>query len=176
VEISICTNAAMEYNEAGGVMETRFIADAMLGKLARWMRVLGCDVEYFPAIGDRELVELAAGSGRLILTRDTLLVRRRWARDNHFLVEGDDSRQQLRQVVERFAIDPSARFLSRCLACNALLAEIGKSVVRERVPAYIYETQENFRVCPICSRIYWQGTHRQGMAREIAQLLKTGPL
>ena len=58
-------------------METKFIADAMLGKLARWMRVLGCDVEYFPSIGDRELVELAARSGRLILTRDTLLVRRR---------------------------------------------------------------------------------------------------
>jgi uncharacterized protein len=159
----------------GGVMETRFIADAMLGKLARWMRVLGCDVAYFPAIGDRELVELAASSGRLILTRDTLLVRRRRARDNHFFVEGDDFRKQLRQVVERFAIDPNARFLTRCLACNALLAEIGKGAVRERVPPYIYETQEEFRVCPICSRIYWQGTHRQGMAREIAQLLKTGP-
>jgi len=154
-------------------METRFIADAMLGKLARWMRILGCDVEYFPAIGDRELVELAVSSGRLILTRDTLLVRRRWARDNHFFVEGDDFRNQLRQVVERFAIDPSARFLTRCLACNALLAEIGKSAVRERVPSYIYETQAEFRVCPICSRIYWQGTHRQRMAREIAEVLTT---
>jgi hypothetical protein len=120
-------------------------------------------------------VELAESSGRLILTRDTLLVRRRRARDNHFFVEGDDFRQQLRQVVERFAIDPNARFLTRCLACNALLAEIGKGAVRERVPPYIYETQEEFGVCPICSRIYWQGTHRQGMAREIAQLLKTGP-
>jgi uncharacterized protein with PIN domain len=156
-------------------METRFIADAMLGKLARWMRVLGCDVEYFPAIGDRELVELAASSGRLILTRDTLLVRRRRARDNHFFVEGDDFRSQLRQVVERFAIDPYARFLTRCLACNSLLAEIGKGDVRERVPPYIYETEAEFRVCPVCRRIYWQGTHRQGMAREIAQLLKTGP-
>jgi uncharacterized protein with PIN domain len=114
----------------GRVMETRFIADAMLGKLARWMRVLGCDVAYFPAIGDRELVELAESSGRLILTRDTLLVKRRRARDNHFFVEGDDFRSQLRQVVERFAIDPNAHFLTRCLACNALLAEIGKGAVR----------------------------------------------
>jgi uncharacterized protein with PIN domain len=157
------------------VMETRFIADAMLGKLARWMRVLGCDVEYFPSIGDRELVKLAAGSGRLILTRDTLLVRRREARSNHFFVEGDDFRSQLRQVVERFAIDPSDRFLTRCLECNALLAEIGKSAVRERVPAYIYETQAEFRSCPICSRIFWQGTHRHGMAMEIERLLKPGP-
>lgn len=156
-------------------METRFVADAMLGKLARWMRVLGCDVEYFPSIGDRELVELAASSGRLILTRDTLLVRRRGARSNHFFVEGDDCRSQLRQVVERFAIDPFAHFLTRCLECNAQLAVIGKSAVRKRVPAYIYETQTEFRICPICGRIYWQGTHRHGMAREIAQLLKPGP-
>lgn len=156
-------------------METRFIADAMLGRLARWMRVLGCDVAYFPAIGDRELVELAESSGRLILTRDTLLVRRRWARENHFLVEGDDFRSQLRQVVERFAIDPNASFLTRCLACNALIEEIGKGSVRERVPTYIYETHEGFRVCPICNRIYWQGTHRQGMAGEIAQLLRAVP-
>jgi len=155
-------------------METKFIADAMLGKLARWMRVLGCDVEYFPSIGDRELVELAARSGRLILTRDTLLVRRRGARSNHFFVEGDDFRNQLRQVVERFAIDPSARSLTRCLECNALLAEIGKSNVREKVPSYIYETQAEFRVCPICSRIYWRGTHWQGIVREMAELLKPG--
>jgi hypothetical protein len=165
-----------EYNDSGGgVMETRFIADAMLGKLARWMRVLGCDVEYFPSIGDRELVELAAGSGRLILTRDTLLVRRRGARSNHFFVEGDDFRSQLRQVVERFAIDPSALFLTRCLACNTLLAEIGKGAVRERVPPYIHETQAEFRICPTCGRIYWQGTHRERMAREIAEILKPGP-
>jgi uncharacterized protein with PIN domain len=156
-------------------METKFIADAMLGKLARWLRVLGCDVEYFSSIGDRELVELAARTGRLILTRDTLLVRRRGARNNHFFVEGDDFRNQLRQVVEHFDIDPSARFLTRCLGCNALLAEIEKSAALERVPSYIYETQVEFRVCPICSGIYWQGTHRQGMARELEECLKPGP-
>ncbi len=91
-------------------MEPKFIADAMLGKLARWLRVLGCDVEYFPLIGDAELVARASRTGRLILTRDTLLVRRRGARDNHFFVAGDHFRDQLRQVVERFGIDPAGAF------------------------------------------------------------------
>lgn len=143
----------------------------MLGKLARWLRVLGCDVEYFPFIGDAELVARATRTGRLILTRDTLLVRRRGARGNHFLVSGDHFRDQLRQVVERFAIDPAGRFLTRCLECNDLLAEIGKDNVRDRVPPYVYATQEVFRSCPLCGRLYWQGTHREKMALEVENIL-----
>lgn len=152
--------------------EPLFIADAMLGKLARWLRVLGCDVEYFPLIGDGELVARATRTGRLILTRDTLLVRRRGARANHFFVAGDHFRDQLRQVVERFAIDPAGRFLNRCLERNALLAEIGKSNVRDRVPPYVYAKRELFRACPSCGRVYWQGTHREKMAREVEDILE----
>jgi len=147
-----------------------FIADAMLGKLARWLRVMGCDVEYFPLIGDRELVARAGETGRLILTRDTLLVRRREARGNHFFVTGDHFRDQLRQVVERFAIDPAGRFLTRCLECNTLLTEIEKENVRARVAPYVYTTQEIFHACPSCGRLYWQGTHRERMAVEVADI------
>lgn len=144
----------------------------MLGKLACWLRALGCDVEYFPLIGDADLVARAALTSRLILTRDTLLVLRRGARANHFFVEGDHFRDQLRQVVARFDIDPAGRFLTRCLKCNALLAEIGKDNVRDRVPPYVYATQDMFRSCPVCGRLYWQGTHREKMAREVEDILK----
>jgi hypothetical protein len=144
----------------------------MLGKLARWLRVLGCDVEYFPLIDDKDLVARANLTGRLILTRDTLLVRCRMARANHFFVVGDHFRDQLRQVVENFAIDPAGRFLTRCLECNALLTEIGKDNVRDLVPPYVYATQEMFRACPLCGRLYWQGTHREKMAREVEDILK----
>jgi uncharacterized protein with PIN domain len=146
----------------------------MLGKLARWLRVLGCDVEYFPSIEDAELVERAARSGRLILTRDTLLVRRRGARANHFFVEGDRFRDQLRQVVDRFAIDPAEHLLSRCLECNTLLAEADKSAVCGRVPPYVLATQAEFRACPSCGRIYWQGTHRERMMKELEEILGRG--
>jgi len=152
--------------------EPRFIADAMLGKLARWLRILGCDVEYFPFIWDDELLARAGRTGRMILTRDTLLVRRREARANHFFVKGDHFRDQFRQVVEHFAIKPSGNFLTRCLECNALLAEIGKNAVRDKVPQYVYATQSDFRVCPACDRLYWKGTHRDKMAREVEEILK----
>jgi len=143
----------------------------MLGRLARWLRVLGCDVEYFPSIEDAELVALAARTGRLILTRDTLLVRRKGARANHFFVEGDHFRDQLRRVVEHFSINPAGRFLTRCLECNSLLAEIGKDSTADRVPPYVFATQTVFRSCPFCGRLYWQGTHRERMMREVEEIL-----
>ncbi len=152
-------------------MEQKFIADAMLGRLARWLRVLGCDVEYFPEIGDAELVARADRSGRLILTRDTLLAQRKGARTNHFFVRGDHFRDQLRQVVEHFAIYPAGHLFTRCLECNTLLVETDKSAVCGRVPPYVYATQAEFRACPACGRLYWQGTHRERMVKELQDIL-----
>lgn len=152
-------------------MDRTFIADTMLGKLARWLRVMGCDVAYFREIGDADLVERAERSGRLILTRDTLLVRRRRVRNNHFFVEGDHFRDQVRQVVRAFAIDPFEGFLSRCLECNALLQAIDRKSAEGRVPPYVFVTQEHFQICPDCSRLYWGGTHRERMAGELKEIL-----
>ena len=153
-------------------MEHRFIADAMLGKLARWLRVTGCDVEYFPEIGDAELVERGERSGRLILTRDTLLVRRRKARNNCFFVEGDHFRDQMRQVVQAFALEPFGGFLTRCLECNALLHGIDRESAAGRVPPYVFATQETFRGCASCGRLYWGGTHRERMMTELKEIIE----
>ncbi len=152
-------------------MERAFIADSMLGRLTRWLRVMGCDTEYFREIDDAELAERAWQSGRLILTRDTLLIRRRRVRDNSFLVEGDHFRDQLRQVVRSFGIDPFARFLTRCIECNAPLRELGRSEAEGRVPPYVFATQGRFRGCPACGRFYWGGTHRERMMAELREIL-----
>lgn len=152
-------------------METRFIADSMLGKLARWLRILGCDVEYFHAIPDRELVERAVRTGRVILTRDASLVRRRNAREHHLFVRGDDYRDQLRQVVDRFRIEPFARLFTRCLRCNETLREAAGGRVRDRVPPLVRLTQASFSECPACGRIYWSATHRDRMTAHLRGIL-----
>jgi hypothetical protein len=150
--------------------ETRFIADVMLGKLATWLRLLGCDVEYFPKISDDDLVERAFRTGRVILTRDTELIRRRKVRDNHFFVRGDGFRDQLRQVAERFSIVPFGRILTRCLRCNETLMVIDRSEVRDRVPPYVFETQRDFRTCGRCGRVYWRGTHRDKALTQVIEI------
>jgi hypothetical protein len=152
--------------------EMRFIADVMLGKLVTWLRLLGCDVEYFPQITDDDLVEKASRSGRVILTRDTELIRRRKVRDNHFFVRGDGYRDQLRQVAERFSIEPSGRTLTRCLRCNETLGAIDRSAVRDRVPPYVFETQPNFWTCNRCGRVYWRGTHHDKSLAEIRKIFR----
>ena len=152
-------------------MERMFIADAMLGRLARWLRIMGCDTEYFPEIGDAELVARAEQSDRVILTRDTLLVGRKMARDRSFFVTGDHYRDQLRQVAAAFDIEPFAGFLTRCLECNALLHDLGRERAAGLVPSYVLATQELFRSCVACGRIYWGGTHRERMRAELKEIL-----
>jgi hypothetical protein len=158
--------------DTGGTpTEIRFIADTMLGKLAKWLRLLGCDVLYFPRISDEDLAERASRSGRVILTRDTLLIRRRKVRENHFFVRSDSYKDQLRQVVQRYSIDPSARILTRCLRCNGLLADVDKAAVQGKVPPYVYETQSAFVTCARCGRIYWRATHRDQMVKQVRAIL-----
>ncbi|MBI5327876.1 MAG: Mut7-C RNAse domain-containing protein [Deltaproteobacteria bacterium] len=152
-------------------MEYRFIADAMLGKLAKWLRIMGCDVEYFSSISDKELVERAYSSGRIILTRDTLLIRRRKAKNNHLFIHSDSYKEQVKQVVKHFSIDPFTGLLTRCLICNILLKDIERELVKTKMPQYVYETQDSFKICPSCSRLYWQATHRDKMVRQLMEIL-----
>jgi uncharacterized protein len=149
----------------------RFIADAMLGKLARWMRVMGCDVEYFSEITDQALSERALRDERIILTRDTRLIQRKIIRNYAFLVIGDLYPDQLRQVVQAFAIDPFAEMLSRCLRCNAMLVSCEKNELPGKVPPYVFKTQDRFMTCPQCLKIYWKATHVQHMVEDIKSIL-----
>ena len=154
----------------------QFIADAMLGKLARWMRVMGSDVEYFREISDDTLIDRAQRGNRVILTRDTRLIQRRICRDNAFLVTGDHYSEQIRQVVQVFAIDPFTAMLSRCLRCNLLLVACEKKDLAGKVPPYVFETQDGFEICPQCRKIYWKATHAEQMAAQLNDILSPSRL
>jgi uncharacterized protein with PIN domain len=153
----------------------KFIADAMLGRLAKWMRIAGYDVEYSPQIEDAEIAARGLREERVILTRDRLLIRRRTVRNNHFFVRGDRYREQLRQVVRHYPVDIRKQMLTRCLRCNTLLVPVPRSSLRQKVPHYVLATQETFVTCPSCRRIYWGATHREAMVRELARVTQDLP-
>ncbi|HLB94695.1 MAG TPA: Mut7-C RNAse domain-containing protein [Nitrospiria bacterium] len=138
----------------------RFIADAMLGKLAKWLRILGYDVAYERKIEDVVLINRARVEDRLILTRDAHLIRRRWSPPVSFiLIEDDHLPEQLRQLVRELKLSVTDHLLTRCVECNEPLTVLPREETRRRVPPYVYKTQSEFAQCPRCSRIFWQGTH-----------------
>lgn len=140
-----------------------FAADMMLGKLARWLRVLGYDVLYLNPVEDSDLIGIARRTSRILLTRDTRLVKRRGVPD-FFLVAKNDPREQLAQVIRRYP-RRSGRFLSRCICCNTPLEELVKEAIESEVPDYIYHSETHFGRCPDCRRVFWRGSHYRNMLK-----------
>lgn len=143
---------------AGTDEKPTFIADAMLGRLARALRMLGLDTSYRPDIDDTELKMTALREGRAILTRDHEVADTSLP-VTVLLVESDHVEEQLLQTARAFRIAAGGKLFSRCLICNVEVEDVEKCEVRERVPEYVYETQERFSRCPSCGRVYWAATH-----------------
>lgn len=148
----------------------RMIADAMLGGLARWLRVVGLDTAYDPELDDPDLVDRAVAEDRVILTRDRRLVERRRAW-NHLLVRSEVVDEQVAQVLDELAIEPRPeRLFTRCLRCNTPLEPLARHEAVREVPPYVARTQARFRRCPACGRIYWRATHADRMRRRLRRM------
>lgn len=150
----------------------RFLADCNVGRLARWLRVLGYDAAYEPALPDAQVIARALAEGRVLLTRDADMMRRRVITGGALkaiLLRHDRVEDQVRQVLTELALEPS-QALSRCLDCNAELEPRAKDAVAHRLPPYVRATQDRFSECPSCARIYWPGTHWERMRERIAAL------
>ncbi len=151
--------------------EPRFIADVNVGKLAKWLRILGYDAAFINPIEDDVLVQIGLLEGRIILTKDTHIAERRAATRGQVqvvLVEGVRVWDQLHFLAERLGLRYSINLLSRCIECNVLLESTDRSQVKDLVPSYVYSTQQHYMSCPLCGKIYWPGTHWQRM-REVAE-------
>jgi hypothetical protein len=137
----------------------RFVLDTHLGRLARYLRLLGFDTLYSNSCTDEQLAELsAAGDKRVLLTRDRGLLKR--SRVTHgYYVRETTPLLQAREVIRRFQLGELARPFRRCIQCNGLLREAGVEEVRDRVPAGVPREFERFSVCDDCGRVYWPGSH-----------------
>ncbi len=150
--------------------ETRFVLDVHLGKLARYLRMLGFDTLYSNQAGDRELVETSADQNRILLTRDRDLLKHSAVTHGYWLRE-TDSRLQTAEVITRFDLVRSIRLFMRCMVCNHELRAVPKTEVQDRVPPRIWASPREFRECPDCRRVYWEGSHTDRMHRWIDQLV-----
>lgn len=139
----------------------RFVADVMLGRLARLMRFSGYDVEYDSSEGDDEL--LAKSRRRILLTKDHELAKR--AAKRVYFVQTSGGVNQLHEIQQRFPI--AGRIAPRCLLCNVKIKRVAKRKVQHLVPPYVFARQNQFRVCPGCSKVYWEGTHFEHLLRMI---------
>ena len=148
---------------------TRLVADAMLGRLARWLRLLGYDTRYDNDADDVTLLRIAQAEDRVLLTRDWALSRKRGVRA--IWIESQELQAQIRQV--RSSVGPPQGSFTRCAVCNDRLEPIAKADVEARVPPYVFQTQDEFHHCPRCRRIYWAATHVARM-REVMDSLNQG--
>jgi hypothetical protein len=149
-----------------------FVADCMLGRLAKWLRILGFDVLYFSKAEDPDLVAIARREGRVLLTRDTGLIERTARRPDRLFIRSVAWEDQVVQVLDEFGLWDTVRPNTRCIACNLPLKLLSREQARNLVTPYVGERAASFAVCPGCERVFWQGTHYGDMERKIGRLLE----
>jgi uncharacterized protein with PIN domain len=152
----------------------KFIVDSNVGRLARWLRIAGFDTVFINDLDDNRLVRLALSEGRVLLTKDTQILKRRVATSGRLkviLIESEEVKAQLRQVVKTLKLTEKIKPFTLCLECNQPLVPKDKEEVKELVPPYVFETQTQYMQCPACNRVYWRGTHWQRMSRELEKIV-----
>jgi uncharacterized protein with PIN domain len=156
--------APLQHLRPRPLRDARFVLDTHLGTLARHLRMAGFDCLYRNDYRDSELVTAALAEGRIILTRDKGLLKRRAVTHGYF-VRATDPWQQLREVVRALQLEPGLRPFTRCRECNAELRDVTKAQVLERLPEKVRGAYDRFQLCPGCGRIYWEGTHYARLRR-----------
>lgn len=146
----------------------RFVADEMLGRLAKWLRILGYDTTYAPRISDYELIRQGALEGRIILTRDKKLPQKT-VHPAVVVLESETYVEQCAELVRKLKLPVlEEKIFSRCLDCNTpvtVVEDLGK--IQSLVPPYVYERHRSFHQCPACEKIYWSGSHYENTLRKI---------
>ena len=142
--------------------EPKFIADAHLGSLARYLRMLGFDVIYKSKFTNTEIIETALKETRTILTRDRELLKNNKITHGYW-IRNEETEEQLKEVINRFDLKNDIREFTRCLECNNILELIEKEKIKDRLPSKVKQWQNEFRYCNHCDKIYWKGTHYDRM-------------
>ncbi len=144
----------------------KFILTQELGRLARWLRILGFDTDYYDSGNIGALIIRALRDDRTIITR-----RKQIGSLKVIVVESDEVKEQMKELIGKInlKVDESLMF-TRCIICNELIKAVSKEEVKDEVPAYARETQQIFYRCQKCERIYWRGSHWENVRRYIEEI------
>ena len=154
---------------------TRFVLDTHLGKLSRYLRLLGFDSLYRNDYADATLAEIASsGDKRILLTRDLGLLKRKCITHGYFVRDTDPDRQMV-EVLDRFDLRGAIRPFTRCTHCNHAIGNVERESVRARVPRGVFLRYAHFAACDGCGRVYWPGSHYDGMRARMARWLDNRP-
>ena len=150
-----------------------FVIDGNLGKLARYMRLLGLDCLYCHDCDDREIAEIANEQRRIVLTRDRALLQRKLITYGYF-IRSDKPKLQIREVLHRFHLFVWIKPLTRCTHCNGRLAAVDKQAIVQRLQPLTRQHYDRFLRCRDCGRIYWEGSHCVHIRLLVEEFLQRG--
>lgn len=144
----------------------------MVGKLARWLRMLGYDTAYVQDIEDATLVQRVVQENRWLLTRDGYLAKRKVLRGRHTLLSSDFVSEQLKQLHQELQLDlvVGENSIRRCPECNHILEPTTVGEIRDRIPNYVAQQHTEFAWCPSCERAYWPGTHWEKFLQQLEEI------
>ncbi len=144
----------------------RFTVDGMLGKIAKWLRMLGFDTKYSVEKPSELLYKEALREGRIFITRNTKLKDKK----NVIFIKSDNPFQQFSEILKTFDLKKQMSPFTRCMVCNEPLLPVEKKKVKDKVPFYTFENFNEFYECPSCGRVYWKGTHYFSMSKRLEEL------
>lgn len=153
--------------------EPRFVLDVNLGKLARWLRLLGFDALYRSDYRDAEVAAISAHDGRVALTRDRRLLHHKII-EHGYWVRADRPEEQILEVVRRYGLQPKVRSFHRCTECNGIIHPARKEDVWSRLEPKTKRYYEEFYQCGDCRRVYWRGSHYGGLLEKLDHALRGG--
>jgi len=147
----------------------KFLADRNLGKLTKWLRILGYDTACHTGNIDRGFLKRGVQEGRIVLTRRRDMAERNFS-GRMFIVHSDNVTEQIKEIIDTFSLqlDPQ-KFFTICLDCNEPIQTIQKADVKEKVPQYVFKMQDHFQICPHCRKLYWPGTHKDNVLSYLKQ-------
>ena len=148
----------------------RYLTDASLAKLAKWLRLLGYDTIVFPREAGRDLLRLADAEKRIVLTKRHDMLERQFSGELYF-VAGKDIGSQLKEIIAKFSLRIEKQKIFRiCLTCNEKLFSVTKEDMWNLVPPYVFANCSEYNKCPHCRSIYWAGTHQRNALQFLEKL------